>query len=46
MSNLQRFVSGEDSSLISPVSDALKTMALVEACYASSAAGSTPVPAI
>ena len=46
MSNLQRFVAGEDTALVSPVSDAIKTMALVEACYASSAAGSTPVPAV
>ena len=46
MSNLQRVVAGEDTALVSPVSDALKTMALVEACYASSAAGSTPVPAV
>jgi len=45
MSNLQRFVSGEDSVLISPLSDAIRTMAVVEACYASSAAGSTPIPA-
>jgi predicted dehydrogenase len=44
MSNLQRFVAGEDAALISPVDDALKTMALVEACYLSSASGGTPVP--
>jgi predicted dehydrogenase len=44
MSNLQRFVAGEDGALVSPVSDAIKTMALVEACYQSSAAGGTPVP--
>jgi len=44
MSNLQRFVSGEDMALVSPVADAIETMALVEACYASSAAGSTPIP--
>jgi predicted dehydrogenase len=41
MSNLQRFVAGEDASLVSPMSDAIKTMALVEACYASSDAGGT-----
>jgi predicted dehydrogenase len=46
MSNLQRFVAGEDTALVSPVSDAMKTMALVEACYTSSAAGSTPVPSV
>jgi len=43
MSNLQRFVAGEDAALVSPVDDAIKTMALVEACYQSSAAGGTPV---
>ena len=46
MSNLQRFVAGEDTALVSSVSDAIRTMALVEACYASSTAGSTPVPAV
>jgi predicted dehydrogenase len=45
MSNLQRFVAGEDAALVSPVADAIKTMAVVEACYASSAAASTPIPA-
>jgi predicted dehydrogenase len=44
MSNLQRFVTGEDDALISPVTDAIKTMALVEACYVSSASGGTPIP--
>lgn len=46
MSNLQRFVAGEDAALVSPVEDAIKTMALVEACYQSSAAGGTPIPAV
>ncbi len=46
MSNLQRFVAGEDPALVSPVDDAIKTMALVEACYQSSAAGGTPIPSI
>ena len=46
MSNLQRFVAGEDSTLVSPVSDAIRTMAVVEACYASSASGSTPIPSV
>ena len=46
MSNLQRFVAGEDAALVSPVDDAIKTMALVEACYASNAAASTPIPAV
>ncbi len=44
MSNLQRFVAGEDAALVSPVDDAIRTMALVEACYQSSASGGTPVP--
>jgi len=46
MSNLQRYVAGEDASLVSPVEDAIKTMALVEACYQSSASGGTPIPKI
>jgi predicted dehydrogenase len=44
MSNLQRFVAGEDSNLISTVEDAIRTMAVVEACYESSAHGATPIP--
>lgn len=44
MSNLQRFVAGEDKELVSGVEDALGTMALVEACYESSAHGATPIP--
>ena len=46
MSNLQRFVAGEDRALVSPVDDAIKTMALVEACYQSSERGGTPIPAV
>jgi predicted dehydrogenase len=46
MSNLQRYIAGEDQSLVSPVDDAILTMALVEACYESSAAGGTPVPEV
>jgi predicted dehydrogenase len=45
MSNLQRVVAGEDRVLVSGVEDAIKTMAVVEACYTSSASGGTPVPA-
>lgn len=45
MSNLQRYVAGEDRALVSPVADAVKTMALVEACYQSSERGGTPIPA-
>jgi predicted dehydrogenase len=44
MSNLQRFVAKEDPALVSSVDDAIKTMAVVEACYDSSAHGATPVP--
>jgi hypothetical protein len=46
MSNLQRFVAGEDASLVSPADEAIRTMALVEACYASSASGGTPIPQV
>ena len=46
MSNLQRYVAGEDPSLLSSVDDAIRTMAVVEACYASSASGATPIPAV
>lgn len=44
MSNLQRFAAGEDTHLVSPVEDAVKTMALVEACYLASRAPGTPIP--
>jgi predicted dehydrogenase len=44
MSNLQRFATGEDTRLISPVDDAVRTMALVEACYQASTAPATPIP--
>jgi predicted dehydrogenase len=33
MSNLQRFIDGEDDVLVTRVEDAIRTMALVEACY-------------
>jgi len=46
MSNLQRFVAGEDAMLLSAVDDAIRTMAVVEACYASSAHGATPIPPV
>jgi len=46
MSNLQRFVAGEDPALVSPLDDAIRTMAVVEACYQSSAVGATPIPAV
>lgn len=41
MSNLQRFVSGEDPVLLTGVDDVLNTMRLVEAAYESSAGGGT-----
>jgi predicted dehydrogenase len=44
MSNLQRFVAGEDATLVGSVHDAIRTMAVVEACYESSERGGTPVP--
>jgi predicted dehydrogenase len=44
MSNLQRVAAGEDRALVSPVHDAIRTMAVVEACYTSSASGGTPIP--
>jgi predicted dehydrogenase len=46
MSNLQRYVAGEDDVLVSPVEDAIRTMAVVEACYQSSASGGTPIPTV
>ena len=44
MSNLQRVIAGEDRALVSPVDDAIRTMAVVEACYTSSASGGSPIP--
>jgi len=46
MSNLQRFGAGEDATLVTSVEDAWHTMALVEACFASSAAPATPVASV
>ena len=43
MSNLQRVISGEDAALVSSVDDAIKTMAVVEACYQSSEHGGVAV---
>jgi predicted dehydrogenase len=39
MSNLQRFVAGEDAKLETDVHDSIRTMALVDACLASSRLG-------
>jgi predicted dehydrogenase len=44
MSNLQRYVAGEDDTLVGSVHDAIRTMAVVEACYTSSANGGTRIP--
>lgn len=44
MSNLQRFVAGEDPHLVGSLDDAIRTMALVEACYESSDGGGAAVP--
>ncbi len=41
MSSLQRFAAGQDKTLHTAVSDAWKTMSVVEACYRSSARGKT-----
>jgi predicted dehydrogenase len=43
MSNLQRFVAGEDSTLATSVEDAWRTMAVVEACYESDRLGGVQV---
>jgi predicted dehydrogenase len=44
MSNVQRYANGEDDRLITSVRDAWQTMALVEACFRSSAEPGTPLP--
>jgi predicted dehydrogenase len=46
MANLQRFVAGEDPALISPVTDSLETMRLVEACYIADARGGIALESI
>ena len=43
MANLQRFAAGEDAILVSSCDDALKTMALVDACIRSSRSGATSI---
>lgn len=45
MSQLQRYAAGEEGHLISSVEDAWRTMALVEAAYASSALPAHPIAA-
>lgn len=46
MSNLQRFVSGEDDLLLTSTEDAISTMALVEACFIASEQTGTLLPPI
>ena len=46
MLQLQRYVSGEETQLISSVQDAWHTMALVEAAYISSASPMTAIPSL
>ena len=43
MAQLQRFATGEESTLVSSVEDAWHTMALVEAAYQSNASPATPI---
>lgn len=45
MASVMRRADGETSELPTSVEDAIRTMAVVEACYESSARGATPVPA-
>ena len=44
MAGLQRFAAGETTELPTRVDDAIRTMAVVEAAYQSSAHGTTPIP--
>lgn len=46
MSNLQRFVAGEDDILLTSTEDAISTMALVEACFIASEQTGTLLPKI
>jgi len=43
MASLMRFASGESPSMATSVEEAWKTMAVIEACYASSERGATPI---
>lgn len=45
MAALQRYACGETSELPTRVEDAIRTMAVAEAAYASSDSGGTPIPA-
>ncbi|WP_415907400.1 Gfo/Idh/MocA family protein [Oleiharenicola sp. Vm1] len=44
MDSLQRYAAGATTELPTRVDDAFRTMAVVEAAYASSASGATPIP--
>jgi hypothetical protein len=44
MASVMRFANGETDELPTRVEDAFKTMATIEAAYASSAHGATPIP--
>lgn len=44
MASLQRHATGESTDLPTGIDDALRTMAVVEAAYVSSASGGTPIP--
>ncbi|MBP7143398.1 MAG: hypothetical protein KBA71_15935, partial [Opitutaceae bacterium] len=44
MGSLQRFASGRTQDLPTRIEDAIRTMAVVEAAYDSSARGATPIP--
>ena len=44
MASLMRFAAGESAELPTSVEDAWRTMAVVEACHASSERGATPIP--
>ncbi len=44
MASLMRFASGESAQLPTSVEDSWRTMAVIEACHASSDRGATPIP--
>ena len=44
MASVMRCAEGETSEIPTSIEDAYRTMAVVEACYLSSAGGGTPVP--
>jgi hypothetical protein len=44
MASLMRIANGETAELPTAVEDGFQTMAVVEACYESSARGATPIP--